>query len=97
MTSFLGPGVWAFIFGWAVLRTGGIAMATGIHFAANLLQAAIGQKSNYPAIWRIEVPETIPASLQQQINTTGVWVQLGLLLTGMLLTIIYKRKHKAVY
>lgn len=92
LTSFLGPGTWAFVFGWAVLYSGGIAMATGIHFAANLLQAAIGQKREYTALWRIELPEHMDASLQQQIDTTGLLVQLGILLVGITLTIIVSRK-----
>lgn len=94
ISSFLGPGVWAFIFGWAVLRTGGIAMATGIHFAANLLQTAIGQKTSYPAIWKIDMPDTIPASLQQQLDTTGLLVQLGLLITGIVLTLLWERQRQ---
>ena len=86
MSSFLGPGVWAFIFGWAVFRTGGIAMATGIHFAANLFQAAIGQKKQYAAIWQIQPAHEINSALQEQINMTGIAVQVALLLTGIFLT-----------
>ena len=97
LTSFLGPGTWAFVFGWAVLYSGGIAMATGIHFAANLLQAAIGQKSGYAALWRIELPGTMDASLQQQIDTTGLLVQLGILLVGITLTMIVSRKKSDGY
>lgn len=96
LSSFLGPGAWAFIFGWAVLHTGGIVMATGMHFAANLFQAVLGQKSSFPALWKINVPEVLPASLQQQIDRTGVLVQLGLLLTGIILTLIYKRKQHRI-
>lgn len=94
ISSFLGPGVWAFIFGWAVLRSGGIAMATGIHFAANLLQTAIGQKTSYPAIWKIDIPDTIPALLQQQLDRTGLLVQLGLLVTGIVLTLLWKQQRQ---
>lgn len=94
ISSFLGPGVWAFIFGWAVLRTGGIAMATGIHFAANLLQTAIGQKASYPAIWKIDIPDTIPALLQQQLDRTGLLVQLGLLVTGIVLTLLWTQQRR---
>lgn len=95
-TSFMGPGVWAFIFGWAVLRSGGIAMATGIHFAANLLQTVMGQKSSYPSIWKVDISEGISASLQQQINTTGMLVQGGILIVGIVLTIMLQRKKLVV-
>lgn len=95
-TSFMGPGVWAFIFGWAVLRSGGIAMATGIHFAANLLQTAIGQKSSYPSIWKVDISDGISATLQQQINTTGMLVQGGILIVGIVLTIMVQLKKLVV-
>lgn len=95
-TSFMGPGVWAFIFGWAVLRSGGIAMATGIHFAANLLQTVMGQKSSYPSIWKVDIGDGISASLQQQINTSGMLVQGGILIVGIVLTIMLQRKKLVV-
>ncbi|RYD76537.1 MAG: CPBP family intramembrane metalloprotease [Sphingobacteriales bacterium] len=96
MSSFLGPGIWAFIFGWAVLESGGIAMATGIHFAANIVQAAIGQKKQYDAIWQIDMPAPITTSLQNKIDTTGLLIQLALLLAGIVLTYsLAKRKLNA--
>jgi membrane protease YdiL (CAAX protease family) len=94
VTSFLGPGAWAFIFGWAVLRTSGIAMATGIHFAANLVQAAMGQKRDFPAILKIDVADTIAASLQQNIQLTGVMIQVAILITGIVLTWMVTKKGK---
>lgn len=71
-------------------------MATGIHFAANIVQAAIGQKKQYAAIWQIDVPATITTSLQNKIDTTGLLLQLALLLTGIALTYsLTKRKLNA--
>lgn len=93
VNSFLGPGTWAFIFGYAVLRSRGIAMATGIHFAANLFQAAIGQKNDYPGLWKIQPTQEITAAMQSKIDTTGYMVQLALLLLGIFLTFHITRKR----
>lgn len=40
--ALLGPGTWAFVFGIAAARTGGIALPTGIHFGLNVAQALVG-------------------------------------------------------
>ncbi len=93
VSSFLGPGTWAFIFGYAVLRSGGIAMATGIHFAANIFQAAIGQKNDYPALWKIQPQQEITAAMQSKIDNTGFVLQLLLLIIGILLTYTVVKKR----
>ena len=95
LTSFLGPGSWAFIFGWAVLKTGGISMATGMHFAANIFQAAIGQKKQFAGIWKIDSPD-MNNTLQSQLNLSGVLVQIALLVLGIILTyFVIRRNSKA--
>ncbi|RYY47592.1 MAG: CPBP family intramembrane metalloprotease [Chitinophagaceae bacterium] len=94
--SLLGPGVWSVIFGWAVLRSGGIAMSTGLHFAANLLQAALGQKNDYPFLWKIDESVELSASAQQQVNLTGILLQLAVLLLGLWLTFQYSKTHKTL-
>lgn len=40
--AFVGPGAWAFVFGIAAARTGGIAAPTGLHFGINVAQALVG-------------------------------------------------------
>ena len=96
VSALLGPGTWAFIFGYAVLRSGGIAMATGIHFAANLVQAAISQKKDYTGLWKIQAPQEITAAMQSRIDTTGFILQLSLLIIGIILTWIVVRKKMPV-
>lgn len=50
-SSFYGPAVWGLIFGLAAIYSKGIAMATGIHFAANLTTSAFGAANNSVSIW----------------------------------------------
>jgi membrane protease YdiL (CAAX protease family) len=90
---FMGPFVWAFIFGWAVLRTNGIAMATGIHFAANIWQAAFGQKSQYPSIFTIDLPANMGKNLQQQIDQTSMVIHLFLFIIAISLSFLISRKQ----
>lgn len=97
LNSLVGPGTWAFIFGWAVLRTGGIAMSTGIHFAANLFQAIISQKKQYAGLWYLKPTGELTAALQQRIDNSVLIVQLALLALGILLTWnVIKRKGAAM-
>lgn len=42
-SSFLGPGCFAFVFGMAMVKSGGLALPTGIHIGLNLFNASIGQ------------------------------------------------------
>lgn len=42
-SSFLGPGCFAFVFGMARVKSGGIALPTGLHIGLNLFNASIGQ------------------------------------------------------
>lgn len=94
-SSFMGPGIWAFIFGWAALRSGGIAMPTGIHFAANLFQAAIGQKKDFNAIWQIEYTKEMTAAVQEKTAIAGSIIHLILLVVGVVLTQnVIKKKYQ---
>ncbi len=42
-SSFLGPGCFAFVFGMAMVKSGGLALPTGLHIGLNLFNASIGQ------------------------------------------------------
>lgn len=42
-SAFLGPGCFAFVFGLARVKSGGLALPTGIHIGLNLFNASIGQ------------------------------------------------------
>ena len=49
-SSFLGPAIWGLIFGLAAIYSKGIAMPTGIHYAANLTASHLDQASNTTSI-----------------------------------------------
>ena len=47
-TAFLGPGIWAFVFGLGAVWSKGIALPTGIHVALNLNQLVFGMSITPP-------------------------------------------------
>ena len=94
MNQLMGPGIWAIIFGWAAVRSDGIAFPTGIHIAANVLQAVLGMKEDMYAIWNIEYTKEITPAMKSQTETIGIIIQILLLATGIILTEVYLRKKK---
>jgi membrane protease YdiL (CAAX protease family) len=56
-SSFYGPGIWGLIFGIAAIYSNGIAMPTGIHYAANLTTSAFGAASSSTCIWIVKQSE----------------------------------------
>jgi len=67
-SSFIGPGVWSFVFGLAMIMSGGISFPTGLHYGANLFLAAVGQHKQFESIWVIRYekgtnPETMNLDL----------------------------------
>jgi len=89
--AFLGPGSWSLIFGLAAIRSGGIAMSTGLHFAANLAQSSVGE-GQFP-IWSMhQNAQDIPTMLAS-IRSGGTLTQIGILTTGLVLTWIYVRQR----
>lgn len=56
-SSFIGPGVWSFVFGLAMIMSGGISLPTGLHYGANLILAAVGQHRQFESIWEIRYEE----------------------------------------
>ena len=93
--AFLGPGVWAIVFGLSAQWSGGIAMPTGIHVALNILQPLVGMGAgNYTSIWFLDYPQgTIPVQIQRAENM-GLILQLSILLFAWLATEFYIRKNK---
>lgn len=53
-SSFYGPAVWGLLFGLAAIYSKGIAMPTGIHYAANLTTSAFGAKNTTISIWTVK-------------------------------------------
>jgi uncharacterized protein len=52
-SSFYGPAVWGLVFGLAAIYSNGIALPTGIHYAANLTTSAFGEADNSASIWKV--------------------------------------------
>jgi len=55
VSSFLGPGCFAFVFGMARVRSGGLALPTGLHIGLNLFNASIGQHRGLNSLFVIGV------------------------------------------
>ena len=87
----LGPGVWALLFGLVTLRSNGIAYATGLHMALNVIQGFVGLKENREAIWSLEYVQSITPELQSQTETIGISLQIIVLFVGIILTEKYRR------
>lgn len=72
-SSFLGPGIWAFVFGLLAVWSGGIAMPLGLHVAANMLQAIIGLKNTPRSLWTLEFTQGATPEALARVETTG-WI-----------------------
>lgn len=59
-SSFYGPAVWGLVFGLAAIYSKGIAMPTGIHYAANLTTSAFGAGNTAESIWTVK--HAVPAT-----------------------------------
>lgn len=92
--SFLGPGIWAFVFGLGAVWSKGIALPTGIHVALNFLQEIMGMKGNNEHCFYImNQKSTTPSSLANT-EIVGVAVQILVLVAAILLTEWLIRKNK---
>lgn len=89
-SAFLGPGVWSFVFGLAVIMSGGIGVATGLHYGANLVLAALGQQRGFDSIWTIQ-PGSATSS---NIENIGNGIQIALLVLTILVMEWWIRKNK---
>jgi len=95
-SAFTGPFVWAFIFGLAAARSGGIAFPLGIHFALNILQPLTGMKGEEYSLWSLTYVEGTPANIISHTDTVGIYIQAILLIFGLLLTGFYSGRRKSV-
>ena len=90
-SSFLGPAIWGLIFGLAAVYSKGIAMPTGIHYAANLTTAALGSANNTFSIWTVEVTEKA-ATKYQGVDWITILPALALLVFALLCIELYVRR-----
>jgi membrane protease YdiL (CAAX protease family) len=94
LSSLLGPGVWAYVFGLATIRYRGIAMPLGLHVAANVSQALAGMKGKKDAIWLLDYSVPPGVEAMARTETIGVLMHIMMLIIALLLTELYSRKTK---
>lgn len=93
-TQLLGPGFWALIYGWAAIKSGGIAFPTGIHAGVNIVQALFGMKENVFSIWNFYYDDNITQELQNKTEFIGLIIQLCILAFGIVLTEQIHKQNK---
>ncbi len=91
-SSFIGPGVWSFVFGLAMLMSGGISLPTGLHFGANLVLAAVGQHRQFDSLWTIEYSSSSTDLTRDHVELIGNSLQVILLIVMLLLMEWYTRR-----
>ena len=91
--SFYGPAVWGLVYGLAAVYSRGIAMPTGIHYAANLTTSALGDHENRMSIWTI-LPLNTPTSNSQEIDWANILPSLFLLVFAIVLMELYIRQNR---
>lgn len=90
-SSFYGPGVWGLVFGLAAIYSKGIAMPTGIHYAANLTTSAFGGANNTVSLWTIK-QSNAPTEKYQGIDWATILPTLALLVFAIICTELYVRR-----
>ena len=90
MIAFLGPGIWALVFGLGAAWSKGIALPTGIHVALNFIQQLFGMKETTQGTVFVFTNDHAAALLTPDI--TGIIGQVMVGLVAILLTIRYSQK-----
>ena len=92
--AFLGPAVWAWVFGLAAVWSGCIALPTGIHVALNIWQPLTGMKTgNYYAALLLDYPPVTTGKIMVAAEYAGVGIQIFVLVVAIILTEYYIRKR----
>ncbi len=93
--AFLGPGIWAFVFGLGAFWSKGIAVPTGIHVALNVIQPLIGMKSGtYVSVWILDHPKEVTSQMLSKTETVGFIIPFLILAVAFMFTEVYIRKLK---
>jgi len=90
-SSFYGPAVWGLIFGLAAIYSKGIAMPTGIHYAANLTTSAFGAKNTSASIWTVIQPDEAIVK-HEGIDWSTILPSLVLLIFAAICIELYMRR-----
>lgn len=95
--AFLGPGIWALVFGLAAAWSKGIAVPTGIHVALNLMQTLFGMKEKAgDHIWSVQLSPNASAAAVAQAQTWGIITQVLVFVFAVLLTEYFIRKNRTI-
>lgn len=93
--AFLGPGIWAFVFGLAAVWSKGIALPTGIHVALNVIQQLIGTKGGeMEPVWILQQKEGASAQSITHSDLMGIISQLIVLILALILTEYFIRNKQ---
>lgn len=93
-SSFLGPAIWGLLFGLAAIYSRGIAMPTGIHYAANLTTSAFGADNSTVAIWTIRQTNSMTTK-PGGLDWTTLLPSVALLVFAIICIELYMRRKIA--
>ena len=96
--AFLGPGIWAMIFGLSAVLSKGIAVPTGIHVALNVIQQVIGTKAGETEpVWILQQKEGASVQTIAHTEWMGIISQLLVLIAAIILAEYHIRKKQDKY
>ena len=90
--AFLGAGVWGMVYGLAAIYSHGIAMPTGIHYAANLTTSAFGISEGSFNIWVLKSKDGLSLENYESSQLTTFIPQLSLFIFALIGLEWYLRK-----
>ena len=88
-SSFYGPAVWGLVFGLAAIYSNGIALPTGIHYAANLTTSAFGEATGSESIWTVK-PSV--ATVTKEVDWATLFPVFALLAFAIICIELYMRQ-----
>lgn len=95
-SAFMGPAIWSLIFGLATYKSGGIAIATGIHVALNVAQPMLGMRTGtYHPLWILSIKGGETEASLARVDMLGTVSQIIVLVIGVGLTFYYSRKSNS--
>jgi membrane protease YdiL (CAAX protease family) len=92
-SAFMGPAIWGLIFGIAALYSKGIAMPTGIHYAANLSTLALGANDFPHSVWKIRQKYPIDR-VEQGMDWNMIIPAIILFLIAMICIELYRKRQR---
>ena len=95
VSSFLGPAIWGMVFGLAAVYSNGIAMPTGLHYAANLTTAAFATNADSNSLW-VVTPSPDATTKTSGINWSTILPALALLIFAIACLELYMKRRKTV-